>query len=121
MPEDFDKDVIDASESFTDDVTIPEGENRLDLRDKLMVTIDGTDTKDIDDAVSLEMDGDKYILGVHIADVSEYVTENSILDKEAIKRGTSVYLADRVIPMLPKRLSNGLCSLNEAPAPLHLH
>jgi len=113
LPENFDKDVIDASESFTEDVTIPEGENRLDLRDKLMVTIDGTDTKDIDDAVSLEMDGDKYILGVHIADVSEYVTENSILDKEAIKRGTSVYLADRVIPMLPKRLSNGLCSLNE--------
>lgn len=112
LPMEFPEKVAKQAERIKE--TLNEGDfyGREDLRDVVMVTIDGEDAKDLDDAVSLTKDEELYHLGVHIADVSNYVQYNSALDKEALKRGTSVYLADRVIPMLPKKLSNGICSLN---------
>lgn len=113
IPTEFPEKVLNQAEGMNKPVSEADMAGRTDLRDTVMVTIDGEDAKDLDDAVSLKMDGDKYVLGVHIADVANYVQENSALDREALKRGTSVYLADRVVPMLPHALSNGICSLNE--------
>ncbi len=107
----FPGEVIKEADRLPNEVSDKAG--RLDLTDTIIFTIDGADTKDIDDAVSIEKNGDFWRLGVHIADVSNYVKPYSELDNEALKRGTSVYLADRVIPMLPPKLSNGICSLNE--------
>ena len=112
IPIQFPEKVLHQAERIGLEVSEADMAGRLDLRDVVMVTIDGEDAKDLDDAVSVSKNGDLYELGVHIADVTNYVQENSALDKEAIKRGTSVYLADRVIPMLPHRLCNGICSLN---------
>ena len=112
LPLDFPEKVKNQADRVPDAISEADMAGRLDLRMLQMVTIDGEDAKDLDDAVSLEMDGENYKLGVHIADVANYVQENSALDREALKRGTSVYLVDRVIPMLPTRLSNGICSLN---------
>ena len=113
LPVEFDEKVLKQVENVAKPVSDADMAGRMDLRDWQMVTIDGEDAKDLDDAVSVTMDGDNYILGVHIADVSNYVQEHSALDVEALKRGTSVYLVDRVIPMLPHALSNGICSLNQ--------
>ncbi|MBQ3546816.1 MAG: ribonuclease R [Lachnospiraceae bacterium] len=112
IPVEYPEDVMKQVENVPDEVDGKDIAGRTDLRDVVMVTIDGEDAKDLDDAVSLVKKDNKYILGVHIADVSHYVTEKSYLDKEALRRGTSVYLVDRVIPMLPHKLSNGICSLN---------
>ena len=112
IPHVFPAEVLAEAESLRErGISDRERENREDLREWCIFTIDGRDAKDLDDAVSLERKGDGWLLGVHIADVSHYVTAGSALDREAMKRGTSVYFADRVIPMLPEALSNGLCSL----------
>ena len=112
LPTEFPEKVLNQAVRVGKDVSEADCAGRLDLRDWQMVTIDGEDAKDLDDAVSLIMKDENYQLGVHIADVTNYVQEKSALDREALKRGTSVYLADRVIPMLPHVLSNGICSLN---------
>ncbi len=113
IPYEFGEKVMNQAARCPDHVSEADMLGRTDLRDVQMVTIDGEDAKDLDDAVSLTIDEEGlYHLGVHIADVTNYVQEKSALDREALKRGTSVYLVDRVIPMLPHRLSNGICSLN---------
>ncbi|MDO4166789.1 MAG: ribonuclease R [Eubacteriales bacterium] len=113
LPEEYPDAVMDQVKDIPEEVAESEKAGRADYRGLQTVTIDGEDAKDLDDAITLTKEGDLYHLGVHIADVSQYVTEYSPLDKEAVKRGTSVYLVDRVIPMLPHKLSNGICSLNQ--------
>lgn len=113
LPVEFSEKVLNQALRVGKEVSEADRAGRRDLRDIVMVTIDGEDAKDLDDAVHVSREGDHYCLGVHIADVTNYVQENSALDREALKRGTSVYLTDRVIPMLPHTLSNGICSLNQ--------
>lgn len=113
IPPEFPAEVVDAATKVPDEITEEDVVGRRDLRGETIVTIDGADAKDLDDAVTVTKNDDgTYKLGVHIADVSYYVTKDSIIDKEAYERATSVYLTDRVIPMIPHRLSNGICSLN---------
>lgn len=113
LPYEFPDDVILEAQKVENKITKKDLQNRLDLRSKNIFTIDGEDAKDLDDAIYVtKLENENYELGVSIADVSHYVAENSKLDQEAIIRGTSIYMLDRVIPMLPKELSNGICSLN---------
>lgn len=113
LPYEFPDEVILEAKKVENKITKKELQNRLDLRSKNIFTIDGEDAKDLDDAIYVtKLENGNYELGVSIADVSHYVAENSKLDQEAIIRGTSIYMLDRVIPMLPKELSNGICSLN---------
>lgn len=114
LPDVFPKNATKQAKALNRPVPADAAALREDLRDKLIITIDGADAKDLDDAVSLTRLSDGWLLGVHIADVSAYIPEGSALDEEAYKRGTSVYFPDRVLPMFPKELSNGVCSLNEA-------
>ena len=111
--EEFSKKAMEQTDAIPSVVENSELKGRTDLTNEVIFTIDGDDTKDIDDAISYKFENGLHVLGVHIADVSYYVTENSYLDKDALSRGTSSYLADSVIPMLPHKLSNGICSLNE--------
>lgn len=112
IPTDFPEEVMEEVKNIPEEVIDLDKVNKLDLRETQMITIDGEDAKDLDDAISITKKENHFILGVHIADVTNYVKENSPLDLEARKRGTSCYLVDRVIPMLPHKLSNGICSLN---------
>lgn len=113
LPEEFPNKVRQFAKKIPESIPEKDLENRRDLRDLKTFTIDGADAKDLDDAISIEkLENGNYKLGVHIADVSHYVREGNIIDEEAYKRGTSVYLIDRVVPMLPEELSNGICSLN---------
>ena len=113
LPYTFPEQVIEEAKRCGNKVDKKDIPNRVDLRDKIIFTIDGEDAKDLDDAVRVEkLENENYRLDVHIADVSYYVKENSLLDKEALIRGTSIYMLGRVIPMLPRELSNGICSLN---------
>lgn len=112
LPVEFSEKIMNQVERVANEVSTADMAGRMDLRDWQTVTIDGEDAKDLDDAITLTKEGEHYKLGVHIADVANYVQEHSALDVEALKRGTSVYLVDRVIPMLPHKLSNGICSLN---------
>ena len=114
LPYEFPESVINEAKAIKQEVSKKDIPNRLDLRNKIIFTVDGEDAKDLDDAVSVEkLKNGNYLLNVSIADVSYYVQEKSKLDKEAIIRGTSIYMLDRVIPMIPKELSNGICSLNQ--------